>query len=63
MSLELTAEQYLSKEIKDRLINLRREALQLSINRNKNLGSPQSYDIKQVLIEADKYYDWLIKNV
>ena len=72
MSLEPTDEQYLNEKRKDRLVNLRRNALELSINRNKNYqalsmnktqsSDDSSYNVEEVLKEADKYYEWLSKN-
>lgn len=73
MSLELTDEQYLNEKRKDKLVNLRRNALELSINRNKNYqalsmnktqsSDDSSYNVEEVLKEADKYYEWLSKDV
>ena len=73
MSLELTDEQYLNEKRKDRLVNLRRNALELSINRNKNYqalsmnktqsSDDSSYNVEEVLKEANKYYEWLSKDV
>ena len=73
MSLESTDEQYLNEKRKDRLVNLRRNALELSINRNKNYqalsmnktqsSDDSSYNVEEVLKEADKYYEWLSKNL